>query len=133
MPAWIEWLWTSFVRTLPSLAILLPAVYFIAKIVIEKMITREFENEREALKYQIATLLGRSTKIHDREFETLETVWEKASISMGSAASVLNLFQSSPDVTWMEEDKLEWVLSTCDIHDWQKYELRKLTGRNRTS
>lgn len=132
MPAWVEFIGEALGLVLTGLIILSPFLIWLSKLMIEKIVSHEFENEREALKYQIATLLGRSTKLHDREFETLEAVWEKASISMGSAAGVLSLFQSSPDVTWIEGDALDYRLSRCELPDYQVAELKALKGMPRT-
>ena len=132
MPAWVEFIGRAVGLAITGLIILAPFIVWLSKLMIEKIISHEFENEREALKYQIATLLGRSTKIHDREFETLEAVWEKASASMGSAASVLALFQRSADVTWVEGEQLEHVLADLELPAWQVTAVKTLTGNQRT-
>jgi hypothetical protein len=132
MPSWIEWILNALGLVLTGLIILSPFLIWLSKLMIEKIISQEFENEREALKYQIATLLGRSAKIHDREFETLEAVWEKASIAVGSAAGVLSLFQSSPDVTWIEGDELDYRLGRAALPDYQVTEIKALKGAPRS-
>lgn len=132
MPSWMEWVWTSVVDALPGFAILLPALYLVGRIIIERMISREFENEREALKYQIATLLARSTKLHDREFETLEAVWEKASRSMVSAASVLSLLQTHPDISRMDGERLDQLLAQYEFQTWEVAEIKAEPHSNRS-
>lgn len=132
MPSWIEWILNALGLVVTGLIILSPFLIWLSKLMIEKIISHEFENERDALKYQIATLLGRSTKIHDREFETLEAVWEKASIAVGSAAGVLSILQSSPDVTCIEGDELDYRLGRAGLPDYQVAEIKALKGMPRT-
>jgi len=132
MPSWIEWTLNALGTGLTSLVILSPFLIWLTKLLIEKIISNEFENEREALRYQIATLLGRSTKIHDREFTTLEELWEKASISVGSASGVLAIFQTAPDVTYAEGEQLDWTLEQCGLPSWQLTEVKAETRFKRS-
>lgn len=56
MPSWIEWVLNALGLVLTGLTILSPFLTWLSKLMIKKVIRHKFENEREALKYQIATL-----------------------------------------------------------------------------
>jgi len=49
----------------------------------------QHDREIEELRFKIAALLDRTTKLHEREFETLPEAWEKLIEAFGYATSTV--------------------------------------------
>jgi len=89
--------------------------------------------ETEHLRFKIAQLLDRTTKLNQREFEVLPDVWEKAGAAYAATAYLLNSFRTYPDFSRMSEAYFDEFMAECEIPEFRKAELKDLSGWDRTS
>lgn len=89
----------------------------------------DHQTEVENLRFRIAGLLDRSTKLNQREFEVLPDVWSKIDDAHHKLRSLIAIFKESPDVGRMADGQFEAFVTGCQLQDWQKDELRAETNR----
>lgn len=88
------------------------------------------QREIEALRLQIATLLDRATKLHQREFEVLPKIWAKLNDAYWYVRQFVAAQQSYPDIDQMPGAQRIAFIQDCDLPDWQKNELSSATNKN---
>lgn len=90
------------------------------------------ETETERLRFRIASLLDRVTKLNQREFEVLPDIWAKADEAHHTTAALVSRWREYPDFMPMGDGQLEEVLKAAPFDDWQKGELRALPKHQRS-
>ena len=89
------------------------------------------QQELERLKLKINTLMDRTTKLHQREFDTLPEAWSRLVSADGGIGAFTSSLQEYPDVNRMTAPQLEHFLDTSELVQWQKEELRSEKDKNR--
>ncbi|MGO4389451.1 hypothetical protein AB4Y85_18130 [Microvirga sp. 2YAF29] len=89
------------------------------------------QQELERLKLKINTLMDRTTKLHQREFEILPEVWAKLADAHATIVAFTSPLQSSHDVNRMSSPHLEEFLKDNDLMEWQKAELREAKDKTK--
>lgn len=87
----------------------------------------------EHLRFKIAGLLDRSSKLNQREFEVLPDIWEKCDGAYGAASYLLNPWRSSPDFAGLGERQFEEIVESLDIPSFRKDEMKVATPNERQS
>ncbi len=118
------------------------AVYGVFKLLGEKWLNAKFEErlaaykhaqqrELEHLKFEINSLMDRTVKLHQKEFDVLPEAWGRLTDAHGITAAVTSALQQYPDLNGMHEEQLAEFLEECDLLKWQKAELLSITDKNR--
>lgn len=89
------------------------------------------QQELERLKLRINTLMDRTTKLHQREFDVLPEVWAKLNQANVTIRSFISPFQQYPDVNRMTDEHLEEFLQGTPLKGWQKKELLEAGDKNK--
>ncbi len=87
--------------------------------------------EIEQLRFKISALLDRTTKLHQREFEVLPEAWSKLNDGYWEVRVLVASVQSDPDINGMPEPLQEEFISTCELSEWQKAEVREAEDKNK--
>src|SRR6266478_2766141 len=109
--------------------------YWLFKLFSEKWLTAKFEErlaaykhqqqkELEELRFKISSLMDRTTKLYQREFEVLPEAWAKLVIAHATVQGVVSALQQYPDLDRMNDKQLEEFVQTSQLKQWQKDELR---------
>jgi hypothetical protein len=85
--------------------------------------------EIEELKLRINTIFNRLTKIHDKELEILPESWNLLQEAIGRVADFTSIYQFYPNLDRMTQPELETFLSTSDLYDFEKNELKQKTDK----
>jgi hypothetical protein len=94
----------------------------------------EQSREIERLRFHVAGLLDRSSKLNQREFEVLPDIWkaiDEAYVNASIAMARLRL--GGPDFVNLSDAQAEQVISKSPFQDFQKDELRSLSPMGRSS
>jgi hypothetical protein len=89
------------------------------------------QQELERLKLRINTLMDRTTKLHQREFEVLPEAWSKLADAQAVVVSFTSALQSYPDLNSMSTPHLEDFIASCKLSEWQKTELRESKDKSK--
>ncbi len=84
----------------------------------------EQAKELENFKFKINSLFNRVTKMQEKEFEVLPIAWSKLKDAHGPLMVCVLGFQEYPGLQRMSEEELEEFLSSVDLLDTQKQQLR---------
>jgi hypothetical protein len=84
----------------------------------------EQQKELEELRFKINTLMDRTVKLHQREFDVLPEAWGRLHDAFSIIRPVALGAQQSPDVDAMSEDQLDDLLEKSPLSGWQKKELK---------
>jgi hypothetical protein len=87
------------------------------------------EQELEQLKFKISTLMDRTVKLHQREFEVLPELWGRLIEAHGVVVPTISPFQQYPDLDGMNEAQLDEFLQSSTLLIWQQDELKRQTGK----
>ena len=93
----------------------------------------DHNTEVEHLRFRIAGLLDRSTKLNQREFEVLPNVWAKIGEAHHRLLSLIAIWQQGADLSHMGSAQFESFIQECSLKDWQKDELRAQTSQQRNT
>jgi hypothetical protein len=85
----------------------------------------EHGKEIEGLRFKIAALLDRTTKLHAREFEVLPEVWSKLNDAFWRASVFLSPFQTSPDIDRMPDPQQSEFIASSRLLESEKVQLRQ--------
>jgi hypothetical protein len=88
------------------------------------------QQELERLKLKINTLMDRTTKLHQREFDVIPEVWSRLNHANVAVRSFIAPFQQYPDFKRMSERHLEEFLEGSLLAGWQKEELKEASDQN---
>jgi len=83
------------------------------------------------VKFAIDAKMDRALKLHEKEFDTLTTAWDKLTSMIGSAAAVVAPLQSYHPVGGMTLEELDAVLAKTDFEEHEKGKLRQSAGQKR--
>jgi hypothetical protein len=114
--------------------------YWLFKLFSEKWLTAKFnerledykhkqQRELEELRFKINSLMDRTTKLHQREFEVLPEAWAKLVIAHANVQGLVSAFQQHPDVNRMNNKELEDLIENSRLKTWQKDELRNAPNK----
>ena len=82
---------------------------------------KRFQNQEfEKYKFEISKLFNRISKIHEKEFEILPTLWVKLQNSFSIFITLSHPFQSWPDLNQYSSEELDSFLKKCELSDYQK-------------
>lgn len=82
------------------------------------------QRELEQLRFEISSLLDRTIKLHQHEFDVLPDLWAKLNEAYGYVASFVSPLQTHADLDRMSPSHLEDFLAKSEIAEYQKQELR---------
>jgi hypothetical protein len=116
------------------------AAYWCFKLFSEKWLTAKFnerledykhkqQRELEELRFKINSLMDRTTKLHQREFDVLPEAWGKLVIAHGNLHGLVAAFQQYPDRNRMNSSELTEFIDKSGLRDWQKQELLRTTDK----
>jgi len=88
------------------------------------------QRELEHLRLEINSLLDRTTKLHQREFEVLPQAWSLFNDAYFQIKGMMG-FKSHPDLNRMSDTQLDEFLNGALLADWQKNEIR--AAKDKTS
>jgi hypothetical protein len=89
--------------------------------------------EIERLKFRITTLVDRTTKLHQHEYEVLPKIWELLGIAFTEVRGFSSPLQSYPDVSVMGGPQFLSFLERSQLIQWQQDELIELPARERNA
>jgi hypothetical protein len=89
--------------------------------------------ETEHLRFRIAGLLDRVTKLNQREFEVLPDIWAKADEAHHHATAILSRWRSYPDFSRLGPAQFEGQLQVTSLEEWQREEMRGAPVHERNS
>ena len=81
--------------------------------------------ELEQLRFKIAALLDRTTKLHQKEFELLPEAWSKLNDAFWEVRAFVSPMQAYADIDRMTPPQQEEFIEGSRLTSWQKDELRK--------
>jgi hypothetical protein len=116
------------------------ATYALFKIFSEKWLNEKFEKrlaeykheqqkELEQLRFTIAGLMDRTTKLYQREFDVLPEAWGRLVIAHGHVQAAVSALQQYPDLDSMVPEHLSEFIDKSPLADWQKAELRNAKAK----
>jgi hypothetical protein len=82
----------------------------IFKLLGEKWIDSKFQKDLDEYRMKVNALFNRITKIHEKEIEILPEIWQKLQKYYGKVYNVMPILQSHPDLTVLENNKIEEYL-----------------------
>src|SRR5208283_3519181 len=86
--------------------------------------------EIEEVRFRINSLFDRLTKLHQNELEVLPEAWARLYDAYWKAELYLALMQSYPDLDRMSEAHRNEFIESCELHEWQKEEVRQASDKN---
>ena len=89
------------------------------------------QKEIEHLRLKINTLLDRTIKLHQREFEVLPEAWAKLTDAFWKTLSFTSSFQEYPDLNKMTAPHLQEFLDSCQLGKWEKEEIKTQPDKTR--
>lgn len=113
-------------------------IYWLFKLLAAKWLDAKFaerlsaykhtqQKELEQLKFEISALLGRTVKLHQREFDVLPEAWGLLTDAFTITRPVALGAVFSPDIRKMTGEQFEDFLEKIPLASWQKNELRAAT------
>lgn len=90
----------------------------------------QHDKEIEQLRFKIAALLDRATKLHEREFDALPDAWSKLNDAYWHAQAFVSIIKSYPDIDRMTSAHQTEFIDGCRLQDWEKAELRATERKN---
>jgi len=87
------------------------------------------QKEIEQLRFRINTLMDRTTKLHQHEFDVLPEAWSRLNDAFGHTGAVVSPVQTYPDLNRMSEDHVNEYLKKTALQEWEKAELMTQTDR----
>jgi hypothetical protein len=114
--------------------------YALFKIFSERWLTAKFEErlaaykheqqkELEQLRYKINSLMDRTIKLHQREFEVLPEAWAKLADAYSGVRSITLGLQIYPDLNRLNDAQLSEVLKGADLPAWKLDEIKSATDK----
>lgn len=92
----------------------------------------EQQRELEQLRYKINTLMDRTVKLHQREFDVLPEAWGRLTDAFHATHPIGLGFHQYPDVNKLTADQLDDLLDErSPLAGWQKTELRSASDKTR--
>lgn len=88
--------------------------------------------ELEQLRFKISQMMDRTTKLHEREFEVVPEAWVKLVDAFHSTNAHISSMKSRPAASRMNGGQLEEFLTSSELTETQKTELRESDDRDRT-
>lgn len=85
----------------------------------------QHDEELEQLRFKIAALLDRTTKLHQREFEMMPEAWAKLNDAFWQTRSTVSSFQEYPDIDRMTPTHQTEFIDGCKLQNWEKDELKR--------
>jgi len=85
----------------------------------------QHDEELEQLRFKIAALLDRTTKLHQREFETMPEAWAKLNDAFWQTYSTVSSVQQYPDIDSMTPPHQAEFIEGCKLQNWEKDELKR--------
>lgn len=98
-----------------------------------EQVRQDHAREIEHLRFRIAGLLDRSTKLNQREFDVLPIVWEKVDEAHSATMSLIAMYKEGIDAGSMNDAQLDALLERSSLEDWQKAELKSKSRFERTT
>jgi len=89
----------------------------------------EHQKEIERLRLRINTLMDRTTKLHQREFDVLPETWGR--INDAYAKICGGMFRFDPNLDKLTQPQLDHFLSNSPLADWEKTELKAAGDKTR--
>ncbi len=87
--------------------------------------------ELENLRFEIAALMDRTVKLHQREFDVLPEAWGLLNDAFAIISPVALGVGNAPDFRKMSAEEFEYVLSKIPFEEFQKNELRNSKDQSR--
>jgi hypothetical protein len=120
--------------------ILVGASYYLFRVLGSKWLDAKFEErlanykheqqkELEQLKFEINSLMDRTVKLHQREFDVLPEAWGLVNDAFVAMEPIGIGFHQYPDLNRMTEPQIESLLEESELDNWQKDELRKVGNK----
>jgi hypothetical protein len=88
--------------------------------------------EIERLRLEINSTFDRRVKLHQREFEVIPEMLALIVDAYVTASQFTSVFQSYPDLQYMELTEFEAFLQKSELEDWQKVKVKASSDRNDT-
>jgi len=89
--------------------------------------------EMERLRFKVAGLLDRATKLNQREFEVLPEAWGKIDTAFVHALTALAVYRTYPELGSMSEEHCEEFLSGSKLAKYKIGEILKLKPADRST
>ncbi len=116
--------------------------YAIFRVFGEKWLSNKFEErlaaykhaqqkELEQLRFEINTLMDRTVKFHQKEFDVIPEAWGLLNDAFNIVRPVSLGFQSYPDVNKLTDDQFAHLLDNSSFSDWEKSELKAASDKTR--
>jgi hypothetical protein len=89
------------------------------------------QRELEQLKFEINTLMDRTMKLHQREFDVLPETWGLLTDAFNTTVPIALGFIQYPDVNRMSDDQLGELLEKSPLVGWEKTELKAAADKTK--
>ena len=97
-------------------------------------VRQDHARETEHLRFRIADMLDRSTKLNQREFEVLPIVWEKVDEAHYATSSMIAVVKlGGADLGLMGDEQLEAFFEKSTLAEYQKKAIRSKGRFERTT
>ena len=87
--------------------------------------------EMERLRYRINTLMDRTMKLHQHEFEVLPEAWRRLLLSYNDTLRFTSRIREFPSPEQMNEQQFLEFIENSRLANWEKEELRQLKSGDR--
>ena len=94
-----------------------------------EQLKHEQQKEIEQIRHQINSVFSRISKVHEKEFEVLPTVWQLLQEAYGITSSLVSAFKQMPDLNRMGDLQFEEFVKSSRLVDYAKDELRRASNR----
>jgi len=99
-----------------------------------EQVRQDHAREMEHLRFHIAGLLDRSTKLNQREFKALPIVWEKVDEAHYATVSMIAIVKlGGMDLGALNDEELDAFLEKSTLEEYQKREIRAKGRYDRTT
>lgn len=88
--------------------------------------------EIEQLRFRINSMMDRTAKLHEREYQVLPDLWEKLASALAQTGAFTSPIQSYADVGRMSDKQLDEHLAKSPLFESQKQAVRDARDRTRT-
>lgn len=85
----------------------------------------QHNQEIEQLRFKIAALLDRTTKLHQKEFETLPDAWARLNDAFWQVRSAVAVIKEYPDIDKMSPEHQVEFIDGCRLQNWEKGQLKQ--------
>jgi hypothetical protein len=101
----------------------------ILKFISQKTIENQFARSIEKYRFKINSEFDRVSKIHEKEFSLLPSIWESIEVTSNFISAIASPFQRYPDLNSLCELELKEFLNSTDLPESVKIKIRSASDK----